>query len=223
MKSRTRLMLHSIQSLYYQMQSGKLVVPAFQRRFSWSKSQVRSLLESIYRGFPIGTLLVLEEQAGRLPTLSVEESLFPELTSTQLLPHYRVWYVLDGSQRLSALYNTFFGNRPEFACCFDLETKEFVHGQRGNRVAGCVRLRDLYSSDGLSELLLQRSRSDSSGELFDTYNRLHTAFRDYDIPIQVLLDMSMDEAMEVYERVNSAGRRLTRKDLDRIRRINTDA
>jgi uncharacterized protein with ParB-like and HNH nuclease domain len=38
--------------------SGDIRIPAFQRNFVWEPDQVAFLLDSIYKGFPIGTIIL---------------------------------------------------------------------------------------------------------------------------------------------------------------------
>jgi len=74
---------------------GELRLPEMQRRFVWTSTRVRDLLDSLYRGYPSGTILVWEtdlEQASR--DLAVEQERSP-FTTYKLL--------LDGQQRLTSL------------------------------------------------------------------------------------------------------------------------
>lgn len=222
MKAKSILSLYNIQTLINQIQLGKLVVPAYQRRFMWSSRQIVDFLDSIYHGFPIGTILVLEAPQGSMPELSVDESLFPHSNLNERPSYSTVWYLLDGSQRLSVLYNVFFGDRPDFLYYFILDREEFTKNKPKVETSNYVQLRSLYSSSGYSTELLEISKGDNSDVLIERYNQLHTAFRNYEIPIHTLIDMTLDEAMEVYERINVAGRRLSREDIERIRKMNSN-
>lgn len=50
----------NIRQLYAQLQSGKIVLPRFQRANVWKKKQKQALIESIRKGLPIGSLLVYQ-------------------------------------------------------------------------------------------------------------------------------------------------------------------
>lgn len=220
MKAKTILSLYTIQTLINQIQLGKLVIPAYQRRFMWSSQQIVNFLDSIYRGFPVGVILALEAPQGTMTELPTNESLFPHSNITEKNLYSSVWYILDGSQRLSVLYNVFYGNRQNFLYYFSLEDEEFTKNKPKGKASNYVQLRSLYSSSGYSNELVEISKADNADMLVETYNQLHAAFRNYEIPIQTLVDMTMDEAMEVYERINVAGRRLRREDIERIRKMN---
>ena len=48
---------YRIQELMDKLTRGELRVPAFQRRLKWDVKDARVLFDSIYRGYPVGTLL----------------------------------------------------------------------------------------------------------------------------------------------------------------------
>ncbi len=76
------------------VQRGELRLPEMQRRYVWTATRVRDLLDSLYRGYPSGTVLVWEtdqEQPTRDLAVAQEKTPF----SPKLL--------LDGQQRLTSL------------------------------------------------------------------------------------------------------------------------
>ncbi len=46
-----------------QIDSGSVLLPEFQRGYVWNRDQVRGLMRSLYRGYPVGGLLTWETQA----------------------------------------------------------------------------------------------------------------------------------------------------------------
>jgi hypothetical protein len=77
------------------IRDGELRLPEMQRRYVWPATRVRDLLDSLYRGYPSGTILVWEtdrEMPSRDLAVSQEESVF---RGHKLL--------LDGQQRLTSL------------------------------------------------------------------------------------------------------------------------
>ncbi|MBK9757166.1 MAG: DUF262 domain-containing protein [Nannocystis sp.] len=51
------------------MTSGRIRVPVYQRSLQWDASDVLSLFDSIYRGFPVGSLLLHHRSAAPATTL----------------------------------------------------------------------------------------------------------------------------------------------------------
>ena len=74
-----------------------LVVPEMQRRYVWRSTQVRDLFDSLYRGYPVGSILEWECSMGEDGrTLDVGETAGDYRRGQKLL-------LLDGQQRLTSL------------------------------------------------------------------------------------------------------------------------
>lgn len=84
-----------VKDLVSAIESGDLRLPEMQRRYVWRSTQVRDLFDSLYRGYPSGTILVWETREN-VPTrdFAVAQA-EPMMTKVQLL--------LDGQQRLTSL------------------------------------------------------------------------------------------------------------------------
>lgn len=85
----------TVGKLVQMIQDGELRLPEMQRRYVWPATRVRDLLDSLYRGYPSGTILVWETDR-EMPSrdLAVSQSLSP-FKGHKLL--------LDGQQRLTSL------------------------------------------------------------------------------------------------------------------------
>jgi hypothetical protein len=85
-----------VQELVDRVYRGELALPEMQRRYVWPATRVRDLLDSLYRGYPSGTILVWESQDEiETKELAVKSTKTPT-TSTKLL-------LLDGQQRITSL------------------------------------------------------------------------------------------------------------------------
>lgn len=90
----------SIDDILRWADSGGLRVPKLEPPFGWAPARMLELIESIDRGFPIGSLVLWTTEA-RLPTLDVLGALpLPKAPETGTTT-----YVLDGHQRLASLYS----------------------------------------------------------------------------------------------------------------------
>ena len=85
----------SVGQLVDEVKSGEIQLPVMQRRYVWRAKQVRDLLDSLYRGYPSGSILVWETP-GSQPTkgFAVDNAVSP-FAAQKLL--------LDGQQRLTSL------------------------------------------------------------------------------------------------------------------------
>lgn len=85
-----------IKELVNKVQRGELKLPEMQRRYVWPATRVRDLLDSLYRGYPSGTILVWEtDEDIKDRDLAVKATKNPSNSQKQLL--------LDGQQRITSL------------------------------------------------------------------------------------------------------------------------
>ena len=92
---------YSLTHLIEEIRHGEIALPDIQRPFVWSSAKVRDLFDSMYRGYPIGTLLFWETGTD---------------TSTRQVgggEHERVakQLIVDGQQRLTSLFAVLTGQR----------------------------------------------------------------------------------------------------------------
>src|SRR6476660_8566080 len=85
----------SVEELVSMIERGELRLPEMQRRYVWRSPRVRDLLDSLYRGYPSGAILLWEtDEKVPLQEMAVSQQANP-YQSTRLL--------LDGQQRLTSL------------------------------------------------------------------------------------------------------------------------
>jgi hypothetical protein len=84
-----------VEELVGMIERGELRLPEMQRRYVWRSTRVRDLMDSLYRGYPSGTILLWEtDEVVPLQDFSIAQASNPYQT-TRLL--------LDGQQRLTSL------------------------------------------------------------------------------------------------------------------------
>ena len=97
-KARSRPETFTITELADRAKGGGLRVPEFQRSFRWEQQDVINLFDSIWRGYPVGNVLLWKKEAPeavvRIGDLEVEA---PQM-------HGALW-VVDGQQRITTLVN----------------------------------------------------------------------------------------------------------------------
>src|SRR5881409_3010185 len=85
---------HAIETLLTWVKSGEIAIPEIQRPFVWEATKVRNLLDSLYRGYPVGYLI-----AWRNPTIKLKDG-----TSS-----HGKRILIDGQQRVTALMASLLG------------------------------------------------------------------------------------------------------------------
>ncbi len=91
----------SLNVLVSRLKEGRFVVPDFQREFEWRPWDIRELMRSIFLDYYIGSLLLWKGKKESFDALACE-SLYGVPDSNN-----REHIVLDGQQRLTAMYYTF--------------------------------------------------------------------------------------------------------------------
>jgi len=79
---------HLIESLLTWVKSGEIAIPEIQRPFVWDAAQVRDLLDSLYKGYPVGYIIVWKN-----PNVKLKDGSFSQ--GKKIL--------IDGQQRVTAL------------------------------------------------------------------------------------------------------------------------
>lgn len=85
----------SVEELVGMIERGELRLPEMQRRYVWRSTRVRDLLDSLYRGYPSGAILLWETDE----TVPLQEF----AVTQQANPYQSTRLLLDGQQRLTSL------------------------------------------------------------------------------------------------------------------------
>ncbi|XXF74988.1 DUF262 domain-containing protein [Myxococcaceae bacterium GXIMD 01537] len=201
-------------TLLRRVQAGEIRVPAFQREYVWTEKQIIELLESIYNGYPIGSLLFWQPT-----TLSISIKVDTEFPIPQSAEKHPATYILDGQQRLATAYNCFFrkdlSTPDKFNVTFDLRKQSFQHYRRGDSASGRLHLGSLFSPKAFLEVQQALSKENDAESLLDASIALHAAFQDYMIPIVNIKGRETRDVVQVFERINNTGVRLSSVDFMR--------
>lgn len=84
-----------VEELVAMIQRGEIRLPEMQRRYVWRSTRVRDLLDSLYRGYPSGAILLWETDED----VPLQEFAIQQETS----PYHSRRLLLDGQQRLTSL------------------------------------------------------------------------------------------------------------------------
>lgn len=85
----------TVEELVGMIERGELRLPEMQRRYVWRSPRVRDLLDSLYRGYPSGAILLWEtDEDVPLQDMAVRQ---------QANPYHSKRLLLDGQQRLTSL------------------------------------------------------------------------------------------------------------------------
>lgn len=209
-----------ISTILDHIDSGHMALPEFQRGYVWNRDQVRSLFDSLYRRHPVGGLLVW-----------ATESMSAAHRGDGPLAAGIVKLLLDGQQRMTSLYGVVRGKAPQFfdgnaqaftGLRFNLDTETFAFYQP-------VRMKDEPLWIDVTELMQKGNaglgefvtRLSSQAELVpkvgDYVGRLSRllGITEIDLHIEEMTgaDKTLDVVVDIFNRVNSGGTKLSKGDL----------
>lgn len=187
--------------------SGDIRIPAFQRGYVWEPDQAAFLLDSIYKGFPIGTIVLWQTDQ----RLSVEKNL-----GAFVLPEpkkdYPVNYVLDGQQRLTSLFSVFQtelepNDTSWTDIYFDLEAEENLQESIFTPLEDSeVDLARHFPVKTLFDVIAYREACEGRfPEQVLKIDQMQSKFREYDVQTQVFETEDRNKVAIVFERINRAG------------------
>ena len=201
--------------------AGKIRVPKFQRDFVWSQPDLSTLLDSVRRGFPIGSILVWDTEKGIQST--------PRIGPLEISPGSEgsVGYLLDGQQRVSTLAGTLrltddmdpIVHHIDWRVYYDLDDQTFVDHRKLPRDSDprYFPVRSLLNTAGFIEACrrIQDQVDDErrAQRWIDAADRLSSAFRDYQLPLIHIREADLESAVTVFARLNRTGRKMAADEL----------
>ena len=202
--TKTSAQTFSLVDIVDEVISGQVRIPEFQRSFIWQWEDVKRLMDSIVRGYPIGSMLLWTRPA-KQETLSIG-ALKIEAPYTDAA----LW-VVDGQQRLTSLVSSLHAQGltdPRFAIAYNLPRKTFVK-PKANR----THVIDLPTIFNLQKLLKWFSEHPESSEYLEEATRIAKAIREYSIPAYIVKQGDEEILRDIFDRMNNYGKRLTRAEV----------
>lgn len=197
-------------ALLTDIERGTIKIPQFQREFVWPLPSSAKLIDSIIKGYPVGTFIFWSTHERLRAVRGIGGAVFrgtPDGSPTS--------FVLDGQQRLTSLYAAIQGAKivrssgvvDDFSQIFvDLTATEHdpivVTDVASLPEGSWISLDDLLNGG----TRVSRNYADEYLENIDEYrNRLAS----YDFPIVKVTDAEIDVATEIFTRINVGGKPLS--------------
>lgn len=200
----------TIKKLVERITSGDIRIPAFQRNYIWEPDQVSFLLDSIYKGFPIGTIILWKTDV----RLNSEKNLgFFELPNPQR--NYPVNYVLDGQQRITSLFSVFQTDLSPTSnewvdIYFDMKAEENIQESLFIALEDSEVDTDRhFPVKTLFDTVAYRKATENlSDTMVIRIDQLQDKFKSYLIPNETFETDDRNKVAIVFERINRAGTEL---------------
>ncbi|MBE3581293.1 MAG: DUF262 domain-containing protein [Thermoanaerobacteraceae bacterium] len=206
-----------IATILDQIDLGSMALPEFQRGYVWNRDQVRGLMQSLYRRYPIGSLLVWVTRSEGAASRGDQA---PAPGVVKLL--------LDGQQRITTLYGIIRGRPPRFfdgnaqaftGLYFHLEDEvfEFYMPTKMKDNPLWVNITELMQA-GVGKFIGRLYAVPELANRMEVYIQRLTAIdgiKNIDLHVEEVTgeDKTIDVVVDIFNRVNSGGTKLSQGDL----------
>ncbi len=194
--------------LFANIDEGRIKLPRFQRDFVWKKDQAANLIDSIVKGFPIGTFIFWRTKENLSSVKNIGNAPIPETPNGDYAN-----YILDGQQRITTLYAVRKGiiiGKVDYKNVFinleiepnNLDEKICVEKKEdGKRYISVYHLLNSKTTEIYKEFV-----DDEIREKIEHYkNKIIT----YDFSTILIDDYPIEVACEIFSRINTGGKILT--------------
>ncbi len=194
----------SVNTLLSRVLEGKIRLPSFQRGLRWKNDDVVKLFDSLWRGYPAGSLLFWKKQADA-------DEIAVGSARVQAPEQAEAWLVVDGQQRITALAAALLdldqGPDRRWRVHFDPDLPGFrggvVPADRAHRAVACPTLGDMKR---LGRWFREHGADDDDDDdaIYDAQKRI----LEYHFPIYVVATDDEQALRGAFARINSSGAKM---------------
>lgn len=194
-------------------QRGDLGLPEIQRGYVWKQSQVRDLMESMYKEYPCGLILLWKPPSDVLESLKLRES--ANSLKESVNDKKPTFLVLDGQQRLTSILRVLEGSTDVY---FNVEEEKFEIKSpkiKGNPL--WISITKIFKNGTIKvwkevKESIQNLTDEKYVEYLERLNRVEK-IKGYRIPVEILHTDDYEEVTEAFIRINSKGTKLREAEL----------
>ena len=200
-------------TLFNDIENGTIKIPQFQRDFVWSKEKSAKLIDSIIKGYPIGTFILWKTKEILRTVRNIGGIEFPETPKGDFIE-----YILDGQQRITSIYASLKGlvikkyyeegeRLEDFSQMHvdleaGMEDDIILTNIEGKDLKKVLKLQDLLNSD---MKYLVNNYPNYTDKISDYQNQL----KSYNFTIVTTREIPIDVATEIFTRLNTGGKALS--------------
>lgn len=182
---------------------GEYRIPRFQRDFVWDIKKSAALLDSIFKGFPISSVILWKTKNELSEIRNLGGIVIPGRDTGRYTS-----YIIDGQQRLTSLYFSLMGLKTSSGSDFSEMCISLV-ADRGEQLVYDTMPKDASPDDyvNLKSLFNATALSGSHPEKRLEY---YQVLLQYKISVIEIDDenLELDEVIEIFERLNLGGKKL---------------
>ena len=202
---------HTVGNILNWVETGQIAIPEIQRPFVWSSSAVRDLLDSLFRGYPVGYLITWQN-----PTIRLKDG--SSSSGKKIL--------IDGQQRVTALMTAMQGiqvitkdyelTRYKIAFNPQTETFEVTTPALKSSKEWITDISEFYKSSSnlfnITKDYLEANPKCNSDKVPEALKDLSAILNNQIGVIDLRGDLDIDTVTEIFIRVNNSGASLSQAD-----------
>lgn len=214
MTNKISMKSYSLRKLYSEIDRNIFAIPKLQRDFVWDGKKAAALFDSIYKHYPIGTILIWKTKRSNQYSLNHQSNVLPPFDD---IHNSHVNFIIDGQQRLSVIYRISKGDIIENSKRKKIDFSNVVFSL-GNKPDIYVKYLTRYNIDeyaSVSDILSSNWRSTFKNYPIYKIKRIKK-FRDkvlsYQLYFTSMEGYIKNDVRESFIRINSLGTSLTAAD-----------
>jgi hypothetical protein len=192
-----------VKQLVEDYRSGRIVIPEFQREYVWKPSKAPWLIDSLYRGFPISSLLVWQ---------STEEARARQKDPRPVRGSTMSW-LIDGQQRVITLSRMMNGDEG-IDIVFHPESDEFRLSNAATRNdRNWFRVSELLDEHQFRELRRNLDGGRNADRREARFEKVRRVL-EYEVPLVRMVNHTFNDAVLAFKRINTLGVKLKQQDIE---------
>ena len=186
------------------IEDGSYQIPKFQRDFVWDKDKTANLIDSLLKGFPIGSFIVWKTKERLKSLKKIGGKILKDIKEG-----VDIYYVLDGQQRMTSLFLALTGEKTDTFNYKELyiDLDKDIDGDEQicnlEKTKNSISFYDLMHQDAFD---LQ----DVIGkEKAKKCKILRERIENYDFSIIEIENLPLEKIADIFTRINTSGKELT--------------
>lgn len=184
---------------------GSYQIPKFQRDFVWDKDKTANLIDSLLKGFPIGSFIVWKTKERLKSLKKIGGKILKDIKEG-----VDIYYVLDGQQRMTSLFLALTGEKTDTFNYKELyiDLDKDIDGDEQicvlEKSKNSISFYDLMNEK--TSVLIKKFDSD----IFENkIEPLQEHIKNYDFSIIEIENLPLEKIADIFTRINTSGKALT--------------
>jgi hypothetical protein len=192
-----------VKDIVREYRQGKLVIPEFQRDYVWKPAKAPTLIDSLYKRWPVSSLLIWESEESDV------EARRPSPTPVRGATRW----LIDGQQRVITLSRVQDGDEG-IEVVFNAKKGEFLRPNAATRQdRSWVSVHEIWDDESFRRLMRDVPETPHGRREAAAYERVRSIL-EYEVPVVEMLGHQFTEAVEAFTRINTLGTRLKKQDIE---------